>query len=195
MPKVGSTTHPLIINIRGTSGSGKTTVMREVVGALTAQDWEAVRVDEWQGKKRKQPLYYRNKSTGLITLGHYESTCGGCDNVGSARQVYELIQLVRSKYPKDTILCEGLLLSEDTKWCSQLPNLKVLYLETDVEECLKRVRARRLEAGNDKPLKEDNTRNRVAVIERSRIKLESIGVYCRSASSSVASQIILEWIR
>lgn len=176
----------LVIQVRGTSGSGKTTVMRKVTKALGK--WKPIYV-----AKRKQPLYYEleTKTYDLTVLGHYEATCGGCDNIGSARAVYELIQEVDA----DVILCEGLLLSEDVKWSSQLDDLRVLFLATDVETCIRQITNRRKEAGNDKPLNESNTRNRVAVIERARLRLLERGVLCRRASSDQAVGIILNWIR
>lgn len=141
---------------------------------------------------RKKPLYYYNGR--LAILGHYESPCGGCDTIGSARAVYELIQSVKEKHPKIPILCEGLLLSEDTKWSSQLVDLRVIYLTTPLDECLKRIKSRRESVGNDKPLNPANTENRVAVIERSRLKLIDNGVICRRATSKQAPTIILDWI-
>ncbi len=184
----------MIINIRGTSGSGKSTVMRKVMehcGPWTAAYQEG----------RKQPLYYR--STGdwknLVVLGHYESPCGGCDTIGSARQVFELIQRFNDEmYGVDenaTILCEGLLLSEDTKWFSQLPDLRVYYLVTSLETCLAQIKQRRLAAGNIKELNIENTSKRVAVIERSRVKLIEAGATCIRCSARQAVMMIPKFIK
>lgn len=181
----------MIIQIRGTSGSGKTTIMKQAMECLSIewdQPWEAV----FQ-TGRKQPLYYFLGK--MVVLGHYNSACGGCDTIGSAAAVYALTQGLVEAGPGRIILQEGLLLSEDTKWSSQLDDLRVLYLMTPVEKCLEQIRGRRAEAGNDKPLNEANTRNRVAVIERSRIKLIEAGKTCRRASTTQATGIILDWIR
>lgn len=186
----------MIIQIRGTSGSGKTTVMRQVMASF-AEGWTGI------GQPgRKKPLFYslngRQVETGLpgvYVLGHYEATCGGCDNIGSAAKVFDLIGMLETTYGGDSIiLCEGLLLSEDSKWTTQMNDVKVLFLNTNEEECLNRVRARRLAAGNEKELNPDNTVNRLAVIARSRVKLESHGIYCQGASSRQAARIVLRWI-
>jgi len=174
----------MIIQIRGTSGSGKTTVVNRF--RELSDDWEPV----FQAK-RKRPLYYRRGST-LALLGHYESPCGGCDTIGSARQVFDLIKKMEGRF--ENILCEGLLLSEDTKWSSQLEDLRVLFLTTDLETCLDRVRARRRAAGNDKPLSVDNTSKRVAVIERARIKLLNGGVECYRVSPEQATKRLCSWL-
>lgn len=176
----------MIIQIRGTSGSGKTTVMRAVMEALGP--WKPV-----FREGRKQPLYYvaKTKTQRLAVLGHYEATCGGCDNIGSAKSVYELIQEVEA----DVILSEGLLLSEDVKWSSQLDNLKIVFLTTDVDTCVQQIKSRRQKAGNEKPLNESNTRKRVSVIERARVKLIERGITCRRAPSNQAIEIIFDWIK
>lgn len=178
----------MIIQVRGTSGSGKSTVMRRIMASA-----------HWQSEYvigRKRPLYYRSVESGMadtVILGHYESACGGCDTIGSAKAVYELTMELKGRYP--IILEEGLLLSEDVKWSSQLPDLKVVYLTTPIEQCLSQIRSRRVEAGNDKPLNTENTIRRVPVIERSRKKLVELGVYCQRATVDLAVKRILDWVR
>lgn len=178
----------MIVQVRGTSGSGKSTVMRAVMMAMG--DWQSVQITG-----RKRPLYYLSASEWPLTavLGHYESPCGGCDTVGSAAAVYDLIQKVVANGAVN-VLCEGLLLSEDVKWSSQLPDLKVIFLTTPLERCLRQIECRRATVGNDKPLNPDNTANRVAVIERARVKLLDRGITCRRASPEQAPRLIMEWL-
>lgn len=177
----------MIIQIRGTSGSGKTHCIRQVIGDL--QNWKG-----HYENGRRQPLYYTHKTKSLALLGHYESTCGGCDNVGSAARVFEVIRLVQKKHPGLIILCEGLLLSEDVKWSQHLTDLHVIYLNTPLNTCLKQIRARREAAGNDKPLNVANTANRVNVISKSRVKLTGLGVKCYYLAFQSAVEKILELI-
>lgn len=168
----------MILQVRGTSGSGKTTVMRQLMERLGV--WEAYYIP---GKKR--PLFYQSafankeKWPRCVVLGHYESPCGGCDTIGSARQVYELAQ---SFSQGETILMEGLLLSEDSKWTPMFRDkheVKVFFLTTSLERCLAQIKGRRQEVGNEKELNVTNTSRRVAVIERARVKLIDTGVTCR----------------
>ena len=182
----------MIIQFRGTSGSGKTTAMRAAANALAPfpEEWAKIHTEG-----RRQPESYQLDHVHI--LGHYESACGGCDNIGSARAVFELVEKTLRNDPEAIILCEGLLLSEDKKWAkqlAQLTNLKIIYLTTDVEECITRVKSRRKKAGNDKPLKEDNTRKRMSVIERSRLELSFSGVICRRATTEQAAGVALRWI-
>ena len=179
----------MIIQVRGTSGSGKSTVIRRVMEKTN--DWQDINITG-----RTKPLYYISQELNVALLGHYESACGGCDNVGSAAKVFDLIKEIQSKpvTKHRTILCEGLLLSEDTKWSQQLDNLHVVYLNTPLNTCLKQIRARREAAGNDKPLNPSNTVNRVAVIERSRQKLTDLGVSCYHLPFDAAVKKVLELI-
>jgi ABC-type dipeptide/oligopeptide/nickel transport system ATPase component len=178
----------MIIQIRGTSGSGKSTIMREVMDSMDEGGcWTPIRV-----AGRKQPLYYRHVN-GSVVLGHYESPCGGCDTIGSAKAVYNLINSHLQQ--THTILCEGLLLSEDVKWSSQLPDLHVVFLNTPLAQCLKQIKQRREAAGNSKPLNPANTSNRVGVIERARRKLTDLGVHCLRCTPDQAASVVLNLIK
>lgn len=178
----------VIIQIRGTSGSGKTWVMRQI---LDGAHWQAE-----YAPGRRRPLYYRSVEPGMdptVILGSYETACGGCDSIGSARAVYKLTQQVLRDHPGVTVLQEGLLLSEDVKWTTELAadfSVLALFLTTPVETCLAQIRARRAAAGNAKPLNEHNTRARVGVIERARVKLLDRDVECRLRTSDQSIRVI-----
>lgn len=179
----------MIIQIRGTSGSGKSWTMKSLLGKLGPFTEHFI-------KKRKQPLFYYNKS-GVVILGHYASPCGGCDTIGSAAAVATLIkELEEGVYTiiPTVIICEGLLLSEDSKWTSQMKDVRIIYLTTPVDQCVTQIIQRRAAVGNEKPLNESNTRKRVSVIERSRKKLIEKGVHCVRCSSYQAPGIIERWV-
>ncbi len=185
----------MIINIRGTSGSGKTWAMREIKRRIVGDHrWSEYYIP---GRNKPAAYYYRvTEDELIIVLGHYESNCGGCDNVGSAPDVYNLIDHIESHddlfkpVKQFTILCEGLLLSEDVKWTTKLAErhkVVCLFLNTPIEQCINQVLSRRRAAGNEKPLNENNTRKRVAVIERAERKLVAVkGVSCYRCSAEQA---------
>lgn len=180
----------MICQVRGTSGSGKSWVMREVMKGLGEYETQYI-------TGRKQPFdYFFN---GLIyVLGHYESPCGGCDTIGSAGKVYEVVKrFFEGPDNARHVLCEGLLLSEDTKWTLQMPaisEVRVIFLNTDLDTCLAQIEKRRKAVGSEKPLNPKNTANRVATIERARVRLTEAGIYCRRASASQAPGLILDWL-
>ncbi len=178
----------MIINIRGTSGSGKSTVMRRVMSEMTLQPHSV--------PGRRNPLFYtaRYRDRRVAVLGHYESECGGCDTINSYSTLTQLIRDLTAK--GESILMEGLLLSEDTKQTLSLgvEDLRVLFLTTPIERCLDNVKRRRLARGNNKPFNPTNTSRRVTTILRAREKLESAGVSCYSVSFHHAHKLILHWL-
>lgn len=180
----------MICNIRGTSGSGKTWVMREFMRRFS-DDWKEV---FWEG--RRNPIAYEAK--GVTVLGSYRATCGGCDGIGSAREVFDTIQAMFPTAEAITsakIVMEGLLLSEDVKHSLKLPDLRVLFLATPLETCLTQIESRRKAAGNEKPLNPANTSNRIATIERARGRLLEAGVPCYRTTAKQAPGILLNWLR
>lgn len=141
---------------------------------------------------RKKPLYYTDGR--ISVLGHYESPCGGCDTIHG----YEtLINLARMQAEQGPVLMEGLLLSEDVKNTLTLPReaLRVLFLDTQVETCLERIKARRAVRGNAKELNPSNTTNRVGVISRARGRLEAAEVRCQTVTCDQAPRLIYQWVK
>lgn len=183
----------LVIQVRGTSGSGKTWVMQQVMERLG--NWAPRYVP-----RRKRPLWYRliQDYPAVVVLGGYDTACGGCDSVGSAAAVYDLIQKVQVEEVPNVILAEGLLLSEDAKWTAQLLadglDLRVAYLTTAVERCITQINTRRAAAGRTELANVSNTTRRVAVIERSRVKLEAAGVHCVQVTAPQATAVVNNWV-
>jgi hypothetical protein len=184
----------VIIQVRGTSGSGKSTVVSKVMQAIG--DWDKVYVPP-----RKRPicyLHYREVAAKpILVLGHYEIACGGCDTIGSVPQVFAAMQsLVAWDY--EHIICEGLLLSEDVKW--SLPykdNLKAIFLTTPVDECLRRVTKRQEEKGREPADPARVVRKlttRVGTIERARLRLVAAGADCRRVNSDQAVKVVLGFL-
>ena len=77
----------MIINIRGTSGSGKSFLVRHIMRLYPKQ--VPVYVSD-----RRQPISYTLSRSGrkLLVVGHYESVCGGCDTVHSMDAIFDLVR-------------------------------------------------------------------------------------------------------
>ena len=186
----------MIIQIRGTSGSGKTTAMRAVMAFF--QGWQPHMVEG-----RRKPLWYTTQAHGrtLVVLGHYEIDCGGCDTIGSAPDVYEVCRQAIGMYgPRIVVLSEGLLWGEDVKWSLDLVKqgypVRPFFLTTTLEECLRRVELR--QDGREPKDKERVVRKltrRITTIESARRRLVAAGVECRRCSSSQAPRLVLNVIR
>lgn len=118
----------MLINIRGTSGSGKSTIVREVMKRYDAvkkiqqeEIYPSVLPGGEVAKPRKQPLAYlctRLDERPLAVLGHYETACGGCDTLPTYDMIFDLVR--RFDAQGFDVLFEGLLMSGDLKFTRAL---------------------------------------------------------------------------
>ena len=137
----------VIINPRGAGGSGKTELVRRIMGAF---GWSmnsclrAAGVLPLYREKRTRPIGYalKHPDTGapLMVLGHYEATSGGCDTFrkqdGGIDEVFRLAGAYASSGYK--VLLEGLCLSTDctrSLTLAQEHRLHVLRLSTPPAQC------------------------------------------------------------
>ncbi len=185
----------MIVQIRGTSGSGKTTAMRKIM--------ERLPLEPTYINGRRNPIYY--VGGGVAVLGSYSATCGGVDSIHSYDELQSLVRGLQDF--NQYILMEGLLLSEDTKQTlimnerlrtahpdRNAGEMRVIFLNTPLETCLQRVQGRREAKGNDKPLNPLNTSKRVATINRARTRLETEGVKCFPLHPDQVPGVVLKWL-
>lgn len=149
---------PLVINLRGNSGSGKTHTTRAFMALGKVAQVENDQFITY-GKQR------------WVVLGRYGNACGGCDTIKTQQEIIDRVENYTAQ--GCNVWLEGLILSTiygsvgaysekfDDRWV-------FAYLQPPIEECIRRIKARRRAAGNTKPLNEDNTRKRVATIARNR---------------------------
>lgn len=188
----------IVINIRGTGGSGKSTLVRSVVAGYP----EHARIMQ---EKRRQPLatchwfkdarrldgsgLYEERPDSLLVPGHYETACGGCDTIKTVDAVYEMVRAA-SLVDGNSVLYEGIMVMDDVTRAVALDadlkrvgsRLVVVYLNTPIEECLAGIRARREAGGNEKPLSEKNTRDRMARQVKILQRLRDAGVEVKRLS-------------
>lgn len=167
----------MIVNLRGTSGSGKTELIRTIMRSYA-------RVRPISAEGRKRPLYYllNDGPTGrsLAVLGHYETACGGCDTITDMDSIYALVR--RCADTGYDVLFEGLLISNKftriAELCQERPGeVHVVELTTPLEECLAGIRERRLKRRSD-DVRELNPRNTVAYYKSTKKtceRLEALG--------------------
>ena len=135
----------MIVNIRGTHGSGKSTV-----ATLIMKKYGATPV---YGANKKRPEAYRVELPGnrpaLYIVGPYETACGGCDAV----QPYSLIWPQVTKFHElGNVLFEGALISTTYGSIGAAANelgedFVFAFMDTPLEVCIKRVNKRRAAKG------------------------------------------------
>lgn len=179
----------IIVNLRGTSGSGKTTIVRHILSQGT---WK-----KWTDEKGKVLAYYNEEKMWAI-IGSYENVCGGCDTIRTQDEIGERIRLfANTGY---NVLFEGLLTSTlSSRWekfskeIVPIANMLFWYVNTPIEECLCRIEARRAARGTKTPLNPKNTVERVKAIEVTYQKLSAAGCYCLKASQEEIIQNMKDW--
>lgn len=166
------------INVRGTGGSGKSTLIRRIMERYSVKG-----VVHREG--RKQPISYllsNGNSTPLEVIGHYETACGGCDTISSPDEVYRLVH--EALDAGHHVLFEGIIIGDDVTRAVGLKkrlgaDFHVIALNTPIEVCLAGIQARRDARGETKPLSETNTRSRAERLKRIMARLKDSSVNAR----------------
>jgi ABC-type dipeptide/oligopeptide/nickel transport system ATPase component len=165
----------MIINIRGTSGSGKTHTARSF---MTAYQPETI-VYMADGKVAAHCVYY--KMMPMYVIGSYKNVCGGCDTIPTQDLV---CSLVRHFSQLGHVIFEGLLISHSLNryaelW-KELTGIGIpfvfAYMSTPLDICLERVKQRRLAKGNTKELNPYNTTNTFKEAWQTKDRYEAIGI-------------------
>lgn len=184
----------LIINLRGTSGSGKTTVVRKLME--TAPSQPVVRSGKVIGMTTAPSRHWRQP---LFFIGRYNNVCGGMDTVPTqadcATEVHRL-------YDHGHVVCEGLLASgvgpKATLPAACIaaagPNAWFLCLDTPLEVCLERVQRRRDERGDDRPFNPANTQAKWEQTRRAYELLEEGGANVRWLPYETAYEKVLKML-
>ena len=150
----------IIINPRGTSGSGKTELVRRILAQYgwqqSADGAGAGHLKPMYRDGRSRPLGYRLEhplgGRPLAVLGHYEVTSGGCDTITAADGGLDEIMGRAADYAATghDVLIEGQRLSSEYERSAELArshDLRILRLTTPPEQCARnlvwRRRARR----------------------------------------------------
>jgi thymidylate kinase len=163
----------MIIKIHGTSGSGKTTIVRALLELSDPVPADCINTDS--GRIEAHLLHLPGVMKPVVVLGPYgKSWCGGLDAVAGTLNHARMLDRYANL---GHVLYEGLLGSECYgamgKASERFGKSHVFaFLDTPIEVCIERVKQRRFDAGNTKPLNEENTRGRIPKIERLYRKLK-----------------------
>jgi hypothetical protein len=138
----------VIVNPRGTSGSGKTELVRCIASEYGWYDGVANPIRR-EGRKRPiayclpHPLGYRP----LVLVGDYTLTSGGCDTIRLADGGLDEAFRLADHYAAHgcDVLLEGLLLSSEhyrSAALAALHQLYIIHLDTPLDRCIRNVIAR-----------------------------------------------------
>jgi hypothetical protein len=188
-------------NLRGTSGSGKSTIVRELMARYATKEAQ-FRLG------RKQPLsykLYREEGAPLFVVGHYEQPTGGADSISDGMNfIYEMIH--KALEEQFDCVWEGLVVASDVTRCANLKDttkLLVIELSTPIDVCLEGIRSRReikaaarsAAKGKDlpaKPVDPTNTIAKMFQLRPQRIRFKNAGVDFRYLNREEAMRATLE---
>jgi len=162
-----------IVSIRGTHGSGKSTIVRKILDKYPHIPHQKV------GAKRPEG-YLVNLPNGrnLAVLGPYHTACGGCDAVQPYVTILDL--LAEAAGHGYDVLLEGALVSSSYgsvghAMNEHAPDSVFAFLDTPLQTCLDRIKARRAAKGNHEPLDPKNTTVKFDNVARTKTQMAKLG--------------------
>lgn len=166
----------LLVNIRGTNGSGKSTIP---ISMKNDPDIYQV-IRPYQGKPRKILTVFPNY--GWIALGAYDRQVGGLDGFPNKAFTEKVLQYALKKFPEYNILLEGILASTTYSTYAELfRNVQkewgiqpvIYYLMPPVEVCIDRIKQR----NGGKSFKEELVRSKYDGMVRGVEKFRQAGEF------------------
>ena len=166
-----------IVSIRGTHGSGKSTIVRKILDRYTDRPYNV----NPKGKPDGYEVDLPNGDT-LFVVGPYHTACGGCDAIQPYARILDLINY--GAQTCDHVLLEGALVSSSYGTVGNLLNhyatvqstpAVFAFLDTTLETCLDRIKQRRAAKGNFEPLNPTNTAVKFDNVARTKQQMAKLG--------------------
>jgi len=184
-----------IVSLRGTSGSGKSTVAFTLLKNHPYE--EIIGVDN----KVKGCIIDASASgvKATITLiGPYKTVCGGCDGVPTQQ---EAADRAVHYHQKGHVLMEGLLASAAgpkgavTATIHETGDAVFAIMDTPVDVCIERVKARRAARGDEREFNPKNTKDKWVQTMSTAKALHTLGYDVRAIDHNNAYEEVMNIFR
>ena len=166
-----------VVSIRGTHGSGKSTIVRKI---LDKYPHEVIESCGPPGTRLKTTGYAVFLPTGrtLYVAGPYKTPCGGCDAIQPYSNIWPDIEHALGE--ECDVLFEGALVSSSYGSIGHAmneyaPEAVFAFLDTPLQTCLDRIKARRAAKGNLEPLDPKNTTVKFDNVARTKLQMAKLG--------------------
>jgi hypothetical protein len=191
-------------NIRGTSGSGKTTIVKQLLAHPLVRLKEEIRDPDNPNRILLTILSVltspKEMPRDIAVLGSYHTPTGGCDTIsgmGALDKIYGLVEEQMTVYGRHVVF-EGLIVCSDFRRTvdmvtNKMP-LQVILLNTSIENCKRNIDARR--AQRQQPPLPDHA-NTVAKYEGNLSSIErfkAAGVHVLHLGFEEAFQVITDGV-
>lgn len=179
----------MIIQIAGTSGSGKSHLMRAFL------DWarkNTLGVDETP--EGYELLLENDLTTTAFVLGKYDVPTGGCDTISDVKKLYALIE--KALKENSYVLYEGLFVMNQTRGPQLATTLgkgyHVLQLTTPLATCLASINERRAARGAGELANKKNTTDNYKRAQNFCARMREVGARVHRVSRDEGLDKILE---
>jgi hypothetical protein len=178
----------LIINLRGTSGAGKTTIVRSVIRSLDT----GTPIFGALGKRQPEAIKLHRFPRPLFALGPYPTA--GCDAIVARLGVQGIIDLLEKYSPHGDVIFEGLIISSMFgaigAWLHNHPPAIVAVLDVTMTECLAGLIARQGDRQRTARTQEAHHRNTFKIAD----KMRTIGMRVEMLKREDAVGTIWGWL-
>jgi hypothetical protein len=177
----------MIINLRGTSCAGKTTIVRSLIGSL-----DATPIFGALGQRQPEAIKLHRHQRPLYALGPYPAA--GADAIVSRLGVQGVIDLLEKYSPHGDVIFEALIISSMYgaigNWLRDHPPAIVAVLDVTMKECLAGLVARQGDRPRPAKTQEDHHRNTFKVAD----KMRAIGMRVEMLNRADAVDTICGWL-
>lgn len=164
---------PKVLNVRGTHGSGKSTVVRRIKDL-----YQTISPTILPGRGR--PFGYNCQGANYEPVyipGHYETPTGGCDTISSIEDIFGSV--LTAAEAGISVLFEGIVAQHSATRLFELNSkhpVTVIVLKTTLELCIESVIGRRKERGQDGPFNPRNVEKEFKSVLSSTKRLKENGI-------------------
>jgi len=182
----------MIINIAGTSGAGKTTVVRHLI----ARSRYVMTMRRQDHKEFGRIVHYRERS--IFIAGRYDEVdSGGCDCIQKVDFWYNTVWEQAQTYD---VVFEGLFVMNHTrgldltnKCVKQGIPFHVIHLQTTLDQCKESINERRVRRGQEPfARKWDNVEGNVVRARNFADKVKQLGATVHRLDRTAAAQRLME---
>jgi tRNA uridine 5-carbamoylmethylation protein Kti12 len=174
----------MIISLRGTNGSGKSTIARNILNK-----YSTVRTLMLPDRKKPAGYICERGLSRLFIPGHYEIANGGIDTL-DLDQAYKLI-LSMHEFGCD-VLYEGQNMGDSARRVLEMHqakiDIRVIFIDYPRDKCIDAVRDR------GHTIKKETIINIYNKCLKQQAQLENIGIHCVKRKRAEAQKLIQKWL-